>query len=184
MEQPSKRAQFVPGMRAYSAHNCLHVNAPSPCRFAHSYIIGSTCLEDHPGDEPRRFLRERIGPSARAARTPLGGADCDAQRRTRPLSRSATPVPSLARDPTSKTELGEEAGAQFVPSMRANGAHNRLHVNAPVPGRFELSYMIHHPSEVRIQSYGEGSSMISKARWWRSSMVRQLAHASSWLAIG
>jgi hypothetical protein len=41
MEQPSKRAQSAPGMRAYSAHNRLHVNAPTLCRFAHSYIIGS-----------------------------------------------------------------------------------------------------------------------------------------------
>ena len=78
MEQPSKRAQFVPGMRAYSAHNRLHVNAPTLCRFAQSYIIGSIRFGGSPGYEPRRFLRERIGPSARAARAPLGGAACDA----------------------------------------------------------------------------------------------------------
>jgi hypothetical protein len=39
MEQPSKRAQSAPGMRAYSAHNCLHVNAPAPFRFELSYMI-------------------------------------------------------------------------------------------------------------------------------------------------
>jgi hypothetical protein len=31
--------QFVPGTRAYSAHNRLHVNAPTRWRFAQSYII-------------------------------------------------------------------------------------------------------------------------------------------------
>jgi hypothetical protein len=41
MEQPSKRAQFVHGMRPFSAHNHLHVNAPAPCRFAQSYMIAS-----------------------------------------------------------------------------------------------------------------------------------------------
>jgi hypothetical protein len=34
MERPSKRAQFVHGMPAYSAHNRSHVNAPTLCRFA------------------------------------------------------------------------------------------------------------------------------------------------------
>ena len=29
----------MPGTRAYSAHICLHVNAPTLCRFAQSYII-------------------------------------------------------------------------------------------------------------------------------------------------
>ncbi len=42
MEQPSKRAQFVHGMRACSAHNRLLVNAPPLRRFAQSYIIGSS----------------------------------------------------------------------------------------------------------------------------------------------
>jgi hypothetical protein len=28
----------VPGTRAYSARNRLHVNAPTQCRFAQSYI--------------------------------------------------------------------------------------------------------------------------------------------------
>jgi hypothetical protein len=87
-------------------------------------------------------LRERIRPSARAARTPLGGADCGAHLRTRPLSRSATPVPSPARGPTSKTGIGEEAGTQFVPGMRAYSAHNRLHVNALTLCRFAQSYII------------------------------------------
>jgi hypothetical protein len=41
MERPSKRAQFVHGMRAYSAHNRLHVNAPAPCRFAQSYMTAN-----------------------------------------------------------------------------------------------------------------------------------------------
>jgi|GEM_PF-5401896 len=98
--------------------------------------------ENHPGDEPRGFLREPIWSSARAARTPLGGADCDAHRRARPLSRSATPVPSLARGPTSKTGLGKEAGTPFVPGTRAYSAHNRLHVNAPTLWRFAQSYII------------------------------------------
>jgi hypothetical protein len=34
-------------MRAYSVHNRLDVNAPTLCRFAHSYMIGSGGREDH-----------------------------------------------------------------------------------------------------------------------------------------
>jgi len=105
-------------------------------------------------------LRERIGPSARAARTPLGAANCDAHQRTRPLSRSATPVPSPARGPKSKTEIGEEAGTQFVPSMRAYSAHNRLHVNTPAPCRFAQSYMVHDAFGVRTGATTKRPPMI------------------------
>jgi hypothetical protein len=170
MEQPSKRAQFVSGMRAYSAHNRLHVNAPTLCRFAQSYIIGSNYVGESP-------WRERIGPSARAARTPLGGAECDTRRRTRPLSRSATPVPSPARGPTSKTGMGEEAGTQSVPGMRAYSAHNRLHVNAPARCRFAQSYMIHNPFGVRTGATTKRPPMIRIAsggrRWFGNSPVRR-----------
>jgi hypothetical protein len=68
MGRPSKRAQFVHGMRAYSAHNRLHVNAPKLCRFAQSYIIGKDFCEN--GSGPPREP------------PPLGGADCDARWRT------------------------------------------------------------------------------------------------------
>ena len=141
--------QFVPGTRAYSAHNRLHVNARTQCRFAQSYIIGSTRF----GKSPLRrtaTIFARMNLALRKSReTPLGGADCDAHRRTRPLSRSAAPVPSPARGPTSKTEIGEEAGTQFVPGTRAYSAHNRLHVNAQTHCRFAQSYIIHDPFWVR-----------------------------------
>jgi hypothetical protein len=54
MERPSKRAQFVPGTRAYSADICSHVNAPALCRFAQSYIIGKdfSANESGPPREP------------------------------------------------------------------------------------------------------------------------------------
>jgi len=42
-ELERERARFVPGTRAYSVHNRLHVNTPTPCRFAQSYIIGNPC---------------------------------------------------------------------------------------------------------------------------------------------
>jgi hypothetical protein len=64
MEQPSKRAQIVPGMRAYSAHNRLHVNAPTLCRFAQSYIIGGTRL----GGSPRRRTAKILATTDRAPR--------------------------------------------------------------------------------------------------------------------
>jgi len=48
MGRPSKRAQFVHGMRAYSAHNCSHVNAPMLCRLAQSYIIGGNYVGKSP----------------------------------------------------------------------------------------------------------------------------------------
>jgi hypothetical protein len=64
MEQPSKRAQIVPGMRAYSAHNRLHVNAPTLCRFAQSYIIGGTRL----GGSPRRRTAKILARTDRAPR--------------------------------------------------------------------------------------------------------------------
>jgi hypothetical protein len=153
MEQPSKRAQFVHGMRAYSAHNRLHVNAPTPCRFSQSYIIGGARFGGSPWRRTARILRERIGPSGRAASTPLGGVACDAHRRTRPLSRSATPVPSPARGPTTKMGIGVEAGTQFVPGTRAYSAHNRLHVNAPAPCRFAQSYIIDDPFGATINSH-------------------------------
>ncbi len=129
--------QFVPGMRAYSAHNRLHVNAPTLCRFAQSYMINKV--------------------------------DCDAQRRTRPLSRTATPVSSPARGPTSKAGMGEEAGMQFVPRMRAYSAHNRLHVNAPAPCRFAQSYMIHDHFGVRT----DVNSPVSDVSWSKAMRVRR-----------
>jgi hypothetical protein len=70
MGRPSKRAQFVHGMRAYSAHNRLHVNAPKLCRFAQSYIIGKDA--GHAGTG-LALLRERIGSSSRAASSRWGG---------------------------------------------------------------------------------------------------------------
>jgi hypothetical protein len=77
LRRSSASSQFV----LYS----IAVFSHSSCRAHSSFSV------DHPGDEPRRFLRERIGPSARAARTALGGTNCDAHRRTRPLPRSVTP---------------------------------------------------------------------------------------------
>jgi hypothetical protein len=131
MEQPSKRAQFVPGMRAYSAHNRLHVNAPTLCRFAQSYIIGGNTWKNHPGDEPRRFLRERIWPSARAAKTPLGGRGLRCPRANAAAFSQRDARAVTGAWPNFETGVGEEAGTQFVPGMRAYSAHNRLHVNAP-----------------------------------------------------
>jgi hypothetical protein len=40
--------QFAPGMRVYSAHNRLHVNAPTSHRFARSYTIASKLFGDGP----------------------------------------------------------------------------------------------------------------------------------------
>ena len=180
MEQPSKRAQFVSGMRAYSAHNRLHVNAPTPCRFAQSYIIGSVRFGGSPCRRTAKIFARTDRPSARAAKTPLGGTVCDAHRRMRPLSRSATPVPSPAHGPTSKTGIGEEAGTQFVPGMRAYSAHNRLHVNAPAPCRFAQSYTIHDRFGVRTRATTKGPSSIRTAcrcgrRWFGSSPCGELA---------
>ena len=154
MEQPSKRAQFVSGMRAYSAHNRLHVNAPALCRFAQSYIIGSNDVGESPGGEPRGRART----FTRAARNPLGGVDCDVPRRTRPLFRSATPVPSPAwpNIENESTRVGEEAGTQFGPGTRAYSAHNRSHVNAAAPCRFARSYMIHNPFGARTRATTKG----------------------------
>lgn len=149
MEQPSKRAQFVPGMRAYSAHNCLHVNAPTPCRFAQSYIIGGARFG---GSHWRRTAKifARTDRAFRESREDFfrwGGLRCSPANE--PLSRSATPVPSPARGPSSKTGMEEEAGTQFVPGRRAYSAHNRLHVNAPAPRRFAQSYIIQKPFGAR-----------------------------------
>jgi hypothetical protein len=121
-------------------HNRLHVNAPKLCRFAQSYIIGGNYVGESPW---RRAARTRTDRALRESRQDsFRGADCDGHRRTRPLSRSATPVPSPACGSTSKTGIGEEAGTQFVPGTRAYSAHNRLHANAPAPCRFAQSYII------------------------------------------
>ena len=53
LRRSSASSQFV----LYS----IAVFSHSSCRAHSSFSV------DHPGDEPRRFLRERIGPSARAA---------------------------------------------------------------------------------------------------------------------
>jgi hypothetical protein len=111
--------QFVLGTRAYSAHIRLHVNAPTQCRFAQSYIIGSTRFGRSP-------LRRTATIFARTDRAIL-----DAHRRARPLSRSATLAPSPASGPPSKTGIGDDAGTHFVPGTRAYSARNRLHFNAP-----------------------------------------------------
>ncbi len=57
MEAPIEGAQFVPGTRAYSAHNRLHVNAPAPRRFAQSYIIGSSRVGGSSGTRARFLVR-------------------------------------------------------------------------------------------------------------------------------
>ena len=82
--------QFVPGTRAYGAHNRLHVNAPTRWRFAQSYIIGKDFCAN--GSRPRR--------------EPPGLFMWGGVRSPPPLSRSAPPP---ARGPTTKTSLGEEA---------------------------------------------------------------------------
>ncbi len=162
----------MPGMRAYSAHNRLHVNARTLCRFAQSYMIGSTRFGTSPLRRTAKILARTDWSLREGRRTPIGGADCDAHQRTRPLSRSATPVPSPPRGPTSKSGRGEEAGTQFVPGIRAYSAHNRLHVNAPAPCRFALPYMIHDPFGVRtnvnsdISDVPVGKSCGAAARLW------------------
>src|ERR1700720_3236253 len=109
-------------MRAYSAHNCSHVNAPALYRFAQSYIIGSARFGGSLW-RPRRFLRERIESSARAARTPLGGAVYDAHQRTRPLSRSATHVNKSRL--TSLVRLSY-LGPEIVRALLADSQSNAL----------------------------------------------------------
>jgi hypothetical protein len=86
VERQSKRAQFVPSMRAYSAHNRLHVNAPEPCRFVQSYTIGSKSFRVSPTRHTaatfertaRRVAQQRIaqGSSHRAMRD-FNTAACD-----------------------------------------------------------------------------------------------------------
>jgi hypothetical protein len=99
-------------------------------------------------------------------------------RKDAAASRRAAPAPSLARDPTSKTGIGGEAGTQFVPSMRAYSAHNHLRVNGPAPCRFAQSYTIHVVLGAN-QSYDEDSW---PSRWTsfarRLGLDRQGMHAS------
>ena len=118
--------------RAHSAHNRLHVNARTQCRFAQSYISAALAWKI-PCDEPRRFLRDRALP--RAAGPGRRGLRCSPANAA--ASRSAA-VPSPARRPTSKTG-GEEAGTQFVLGTRAYSAHNRFHVT-PTHSDLQSSY--------------------------------------------
>jgi hypothetical protein len=149
MEQPSKRAQFVHGMRAYSAHNCLHVNAPTRCRFAQSYIIGSTRCGGSPWRRTEtifartdRALRESRQDSFRCC-----GLQCSPANAAAFSQRNARAVTGTW--PNIETGKGEETGTQFVPGRRAYSAHNRFHVNAPAHYRFGLSYIIHNTFGVR-----------------------------------
>jgi hypothetical protein len=71
--------QFVLGMRAYSAHNRLHVNTPAPCRFAQTYLIGSARLWG------RIYLGKGIDDMnvayfIRPRRDPVNPAEIDAER--------------------------------------------------------------------------------------------------------
>ncbi len=85
----------------------------------------------------QRFLRERLAPSARAARSVYVG-------------RSAIPAAAFSQRaaagawPNNENEP-RRGSTQFVPGRRAYSAHNRLHVNTPAPCRFAQSYIIHDP---------------------------------------
>jgi hypothetical protein len=73
MERPSKRAQFVHGMRAYSAHNRLHVNARD-CAILHNRrqlrgrITLATNREDENGSGAPRETHNRLHVNAPAPR--------------------------------------------------------------------------------------------------------------------
>ena len=59
--------QFVPRMRAYSAHNRLHVKVYASFRFACSYRILCNCFGASPTRRAATILRDPIKPSERTA---------------------------------------------------------------------------------------------------------------------
>ena len=60
-------------MRAYSAHNRLHVNARTQCRFAQSYIIGSARFGKSPLRRTAKILARTDWALRESRQTPLGG---------------------------------------------------------------------------------------------------------------
>jgi hypothetical protein len=129
-------------MRVYSAHNCLHVNAPATYRFAHSYITARNCFGASPFQrEATNFVR--IDRAFRKSDPEPLNVCHNGPSRTRPLSRSVTYEPSRnTRHEFRKRGIEGESNTQFVPGTRAYSAHNCFQVNATASHRFVRSYTI------------------------------------------